>query len=85
MATCPQCNHTVIAGQFGGTTILLDPQYHTYVSVEEAHLYPEDEDRVFLCMGLVEHRAVCSGMRRAQAAQREQGKAVYAKQKGAKA
>jgi hypothetical protein len=59
MATCPDCRRAVVRVTHGATTLVLDPQYQAYAAVEEHRLFPEDGDRVFLTLGLVEHHAVC--------------------------
>ncbi len=81
MAICKACGRDVIAAIVHGTeTVLLDPHYNTWVSVEEHHFFPADGDRVFQSSALVEHAAVCQGQRQAQQRDREAGKKTYQQQ-----
>lgn len=84
MSKCPSCGHDVIAVTYGTERLLLDPTPKAYVVVDEHHVYPEDNDRVFLSTALVDHRVLCTGQRRQQAEDRAQGKTQYDRQKASK-
>ena len=81
MSTCPQCHHDVITATYGPKTVVLDPHFKAYACIDEHHIYPEEGDKVFLSTALVEHSAVCSGERKAQAEYRKEGKAQYERSK----
>jgi hypothetical protein len=78
MSTCPTCHHEVVDAVLGdGTNVLLEHGPRTYIALDTFAIFPQDGDRVFASAALVEHAALCSVQRRAQAEDRTIGKQSY--------